>query len=60
MRIEASAMQLTLRVRGQPKVKGELIEFVRTKSKRAKHERYVYGNAVASSQHHSKSYSRGY
>lgn len=34
MRVETQAIELTLKVRGSPSVKGQLIEFVRKRAKK--------------------------
>jgi hypothetical protein len=34
MRIEATALRLEIKIRGEPQVKGELLEFVRSRGKK--------------------------
>lgn len=60
MRIECNAMKLELKVRGSPKVKGELITFVRSLGKRHVRQRKLrqiecFGNSYYSSHYRSVS-----
>jgi hypothetical protein len=58
MRIECNAMKLTLKVRGQPKVHGQLLEFVRSLGKRHPRSSRPAKQVTVNGQHYYKSYSR--
>jgi hypothetical protein len=58
MRIEATKLQLELKIRAEPAPKGALIEFV---NKHTKYSKRKYTNRVdVSTQHAHKSYARNF
>jgi hypothetical protein len=59
MRIEAQAIKLGLKVRGSPSVKGQLIQFVRKRTKRRKSRKLKQVNSYGNSYTRNYSTNRG-